>query len=215
MIPRAILASSSLIPQVVYAPDAYARSPRRWPCALMCHSHSYYCVIFHCSAHFESLSTVQEWHHVLDYVHDVFKNSLRVPVQFFARLSGIFCSGFLVSCFLFHFPALHFLFRNSFFFLFHFQHISPLSGGNAGSGLSRSSGRLRDTRADPPFPISDLMRNFGAYLLSRQLAAMRIKGDRTSVWDVRFWRNCDAALGARKKKWSDWGGPGAFNCRCV
>lgn len=48
--------------------------------------------------------------------------------------------------------VLSFLFSHFFFLLFHFMS-APASDGGAGAGVSWSAGHMRDTQADPPFPV--------------------------------------------------------------
>lgn len=91
--------------------------------------------------------------------------------------------------------------------------LAPASAGGAGGGTWGSAGRSMDTFTDPPFPVRNFIREYGAYLDSWRFATMRMKGDTGSVWDIRSWRNCDTALSARKKRWWHWGGRGALPCR--
>lgn len=69
------------------------------------------------------------------------------------------------------------------------------SGGGADEDASRSSGRFRETSAVPLFAVINFVRNYGAYPDSRRFEAMPMISDSVPVWNVRFLRNCDSAVG--------------------
>lgn len=101
---------------------------------------------------------------VRSFLH-VFIKSCRVLILFCACVGCAFCSAFPFSHFLF--CVLHFAFSvlQVLLHLFTFSITSaPAIGSGAGTDASRSDGRSRDTSADPPFLVSEYIREQGAYL---------------------------------------------------
>lgn len=89
--------------------------------------------------------------------------------------------------------------------------LKPASDG--GADASNSTRRSRDVSAKPPFLVSDVTRDYGASLEPRRFAEMRMNDNRSSVSDVRLWRNCDIVVDTGKKRWWHCGGQGASVCR--
>lgn len=136
----------------------------------------------------------------------VFIKSYRVPIPFCA-CNG--CSSFLVL----HFLSLLFLFSILFLPFFLDFMSGPAAGDSAGTGVSRLTGRSRDTSAYPLFPVVDFIGVYGTYLDSQQFEAMGMNGDSASVRKVDFQHNCNPAVGAWKKRWWPWDGLGSSICR--
>lgn len=80
----------------------------------------------------------------------------------------------------------------------------------ASSGL-----RPIDPCVDQLFPVSEYIRNYGAYVDMWQFAGMRMNGNSMTVWDGRYSRNRDTAVGASRKQWWYSSVRGATNCRFV
>lgn len=91
--------------------------------------------------------------------------------------------------------------------------MAPTSDSNART--SKSAGCARDTCTDPPFPVSDFIRDYVAYLDSWPITAMQMDGGSRYVLHVHFRRNLGTAVGAWKKKWWHLSGRGAVICRSV
>lgn len=137
----------------------------------------------------------------------------------------VYSSSPIICQFYFAFAlvALRFLFRIlflsvflfcilTFLFLFQFT-LEPATAGSAGREASRSVARSRDTIEDPSFPVSDFIEAHGAYLVSRQFAA--IKGYTAAERYIHLCGSGDAVVGTRKKSWWHYGGHGASICRYV
>lgn len=93
----------------------------------------------------------------------------------------------------------------------------PTPGFDVGRvvGARSAVGRSGSICADPFFPVSGFIWNYGADLSSRRFTAMCMNDDRMSIRDVRFQRTRDNVAGGRQK-WSwNWVGSGASTCCCA
>lgn len=93
---------------------------------------------------------------MLGYILHLFIKSRSLPILFCACFGCVFFSAFpVVASFVPYFPSSTF---SSFIMS------APASGGGAGAVVLRSANRSKHTRADLPLPVSDFMREYGAYI---------------------------------------------------
>lgn len=129
--------------------------------------------------------------------HDVFVRSLGVPFLFLAfKCSFLFAFSVFLSSFPFCFNA---AFRSR--CRLRFLGFRWMTDGCPFN--------------DSLFLVFDFIRNCGANPDWHRFGAIFMSGGRSSVWDVFFQRNCNNAVGARKKRWGHSHGCGACVCPCI
>lgn len=140
------------------------------------------------------------WRQLLDYNHDVFIKSCRVPnpcragVGFVVRSAFMF-SSFPYGVFLFEFLVPKFPLPS---FSFSIMSTSASDGG-AGAGALKSASSSRDTWADPRFPASHFISKYCAYLDWPRFVTMQMNVDSGSVWHFRFQRSGNIVVGPLKR----------------